>query len=80
MDGAAGALIEKVEHRQHAAHGLTDEGGDGCALHAAVEHTHQHDVQYHVGKARRHREGEAQMGLFGGDKEALEQILQNEEG
>ena len=45
-----------------------------------MEHTHQHDVQYHVGDARRHREGEAQMGLFGGDKEALEQILQNEEG
>ena len=80
MDRAGGALIEEVEHRQHAAHGLADEGGDGCALHAAVEHTHQHDVQYHVGKARRHREGEAQMGLFGGDEEALEQILQNEEG
>ena len=67
-------LIEEVEHRQHTAHGLTDEGGDGCALHAAVEHTHQHDVQYHVGDACRHREGEAQMGLFGGDKEALEHV------
>ena len=45
-----------------------------------MEHTHQHDVQYHVGNARRHREGEAQMRLFGGDKETLEHILQNEEG
>ena len=80
MDGAGGALIEEVEHRQHAAHGLADEGGDGRALHAAVKHTHKNNVQYHVGDARRHREGEAQMGLFGGDEEALEHILQNEEG
>ena len=80
MDRAGGALIEEVEHRQHAAHSLADEGGDGRAFDAAVEHTHKNNVQHHVGKARRHREGETQMGLFGGDKEALEQILQNEEG
>ena len=80
MDRAGGALIEEVEHRQHAAHGLADEGGDGCALHAAVEHTHKNNVQYHVGNARRYREGEAQMGLFGGDEEALEHILQNKGG
>ena len=80
MDRAGGALIEEVEHRQHAAHGLADEGGDGRALYAAVEHTHKNNVQYHVGDARRYREGETQMGLFGGDKEALEHILQNEEG
>ena len=80
MDGGGGAPAEKVEHRQHAAHGLTDEGGDGCALHAAVEHTHKNNVQYHVGDARRYREGEAQMGLFGGDEEALEHILQNKGG
>ena len=80
MDRAGGALIEEVEHRQHAAHGLADESGDGCALHAAVEHTHKNNVQYHVGNARRYREGEAQMGLFGGDEEALEHILQNKGG
>ena len=80
MDRAGGALIEEVEHRQHAAHGLADEGGDGRALYAAVEHTHKNNVQYHVGDARRYREGETQMGIFGGDKEALEHILQNEEG
>ena len=43
-------------------------------------HTHKNNVQYHVGDARRYREGETQMGIFGGDKEALEHILQNEEG
>ena len=80
MDGGGGAPAEEVEQGQHAAHGLTDEGGDGCALHAAVEHTYQQDIQNHVGAARRHREREAQMGLFGGDEEALEQILQNKGG
>ena len=80
IDRAGGALIEEVEHRQYAAHSLADESGDGRALHAAVEHTHQHDVQYHVGNACRHREGEAQMGLFGGDEEALEHICKMKKG
>ena len=38
----------------------------------------EHEVQHHVGRARRHREEQAQLGLFRGNKEALEQVLQHE--
>ena len=69
--------VDKIKHRQHAAHQLADEGGKGSALHAPVQHPHHYHVQHHVGAACTHGEPEAQMRLFGGDKKALEQILQS---
>ena len=71
-------VVDKIEHRQHAAHQLADEGGKGSALHAPVQHTHHYHVQHHIGAARTNGEPEAQMRLFGGDEKALEQILQSE--
>ena len=74
---AAGiVVVDKVEHRQHAAHQLADKGGKGSALHAPVQHTHHHHVQHHVGAACTNGEPEAQKRLFGGDEKALEHILQ----
>ena len=74
---AAGiAVVDKVEHRQHAAHQLADEGGKGSALHAPVQHPHHYHIQHHVGAACTYGEPEAQKRLFGGDEKALEHILQ----
>ena len=74
---AAGiVVVDKIEHRQHAAHQLADKGGNGSALHAPVQHTHHHHVQHHVGAACTYGEPEAQKRLFGGDEKALEHILQ----
>ena len=74
---AAGiVVVDKIEHRQHAAHQLADEGGKGSALHAPVQHTHHYHIQHHVGAACTYGEPEAQKRLFGGDEKALEHILQ----
>ena len=72
--------VEEVEHRQQAAHHLAEHGGNGGTLHAPVQDAHQQHVQHHVGAARAHREVKAQMRLFGGDKKALEHILQDKGG
>ena len=72
------AAVDKIEHRQHAAHQLADEGGNGSALHAPVQHAHHYHVQHHIGAACTNGEPEAQMRLFGSDEKALEQILQSE--
>ena len=72
--------VEEVEHRQQAAHHLTEHGGNGGTLHAPMQDAHQQHVQHHVGAARAHREIKAQMRLFGGDKKALEHILQDKGG
>ena len=72
--------VEEVEHRQQAAHHLAEHGGNGGTLHAPVQDAHQQHVQHHVGAARTHREIKAQMRLFGGDKKALEHILQDKGG
>ena len=68
---------QEVHQRQHAAHDLADAGGDGSARHAPVEHRHEQGVQRHVGNARRHRDPQAQLGLFRRDQEALEHVLQH---
>ena len=74
---AAGiVVVDKVEHRQHAAHQLADKGGNGSALHAPVQHAHHYHVQHHIGAARTNGKPEAQKRLFGGDEKALEHILQ----
>ena len=80
MDAAVAFGVQKIEQGDDASHHLAEKGGNGGSLHPPVEAAHQHHVQHHVGKARRHREGKAQMGLFGGDEEALEHILQNKGG
>ena len=69
-------VVDKIEHRQHAAHQLADQGGNGGALHAPVQHAHHYHVQHHVGAACTNGEPEAQKRLFGGDEKALEHILQ----
>ena len=69
-------VVDKIEHRKHAAHQLADKGGNGSALHAPVQHTHHYHVQHHVGAACTYGEPEAQKRLFGGDEKALEHILQ----
>ena len=73
---AAGVVpLEEIEHRQHAAHQLAEEGRNGSTGHAPLQDAHQQHIQHHVGAACTHRKGKPQLGLLRGDKKALEQIL-----
>ena len=73
---AAGVVpLEEIEHRQHAAHQLAEEGRNGSTGHAPLQDAHQQHIQHHVGAACAHRKGKPQLGLLRGDKKALEQIL-----
>lgn len=53
-------------------------GGDGRAGHTPVENGDEERVQHHVGDAGGHGDEKAQAGLFGGNEEALEHVLQHE--
>ena len=75
---AAGAALHKIEDRGHTADHLADDRGRRRTGQPKTRHADEHEVQHHVGRARRHREEEAQLRLFRGNKEALEQILQHE--
>ena len=78
---AAGILVvEEVEDRQQAAHDLAEEGGNGGTLYAPAPDAHHQHIQHHVGAACTHGEPEAEVRLFGGDKEALEHVLQRKGG
>ena len=74
----AGVGTQEVDQGQYAAHTLAQAGGDGCAGHAPVKNGDEERVQGHVGDAGGHGDEKAQAGLFGGDKEALEHVLQHE--
>ncbi len=76
VQAAGVAAVDEVEHRQYAAHQLADKGGNGSALHAPAPDAHHQHIQHYVGAACAHGEPEAEVRLFGGDKNALEHILQ----
>ena len=75
---AAGAALHKIEDRGHTADHLADDRGRRRTGQPKTRHADEHEVQHHVGRACRHREEQAQLGLFRGNKEALEQVLQHE--
>ena len=73
-------MVEEVEDRQQAAHDLAEEGGNGGTLYAPAPDAHHQHIQHYVGAAGSHREVKAEVRLFGGDKEALEHVLQRKGG
>ena len=74
----AGVGTQEVDQGQYAAYTLAQAGGDGRAGHTPVKNGDEERVQDHVGDAGGHGDEKAQAGLFGGDEEALEHILQHE--
>ena len=72
--------VHKIKHRQQTADDLADKGRNGRTLDTPVERADQNDVQHHIGAARAHRKGKAEVRLFGGNEKALEHILQNKGG
>ena len=57
--------------------GLGDGGGDGSADESPAKYAHEQGIEHDVGAARGHGHGQRQIGLLGGDAEALEGVLQN---
>ena len=78
IQAAAGTALSKVENGRHTADHLADDRRRRRTGQPKTRHADEHEVQHHVGRARRHREEQAQLGLFRGNKEALEQVLQHE--
>ena len=74
----AGVLPSEVQKGQKPAHNLAHDGGDGRAGDAPAQQPHQHPVQDHVHDPGGHGDVQAQLGLFGGDEEAVELELEHE--
>ena len=68
----------KVDKRNDAAYALADTGGNSRTGNTKAEHADKQHIQNHIGTAGRQRRDKTEAWLFGGDKEALKEVLQHE--
>ena len=77
VQSAAVFPVQEKHHGDHRSHGLAQARGQGRSCQAPAEHPHQQRVQHHVGHTGADRGSKPQPGLFRGDQEALEHILEH---